>query len=699
MNANLWLELYTGREVNQEQFERFFKPNGPSQKEYIHYCNYEPGLNYSNLYVSLDNNRRVEYVSFYKNVMHDPSRGKANTPEMSLTTSEKKYAKDIFDQCLIDQAIDEIDDIINTAVEQGASYHDFKIIRKTNAGLYYLDPSGKHKILARERVLQALNYSHVHLSILRIPSVAEAFSASFSKLPYEPLFAVLQLVDPRGYFNYQQLEKEYRFDRLKEAVTNRDFEQIDIYADSMVGSEAELPFLFDKPCETGDLELLKHLYAHASVLAFSLNRALDLSLSHGFRNCAIFLLQQRQCFYDLNDDSFYLKQRTTNAYRDNDPELLQLLLKKGFPFINKAKEFLQSLSIDNYAYYLPLNIQIDKTIVENVCKARRFDLLDLIESRADVRISKDDYALSSELLMEEYATFDMEDRFIEGTKRGFQYHSSELFFRCFEIGQKWTNLLIVQGVDINANHGKLLRMACQTRNYEFAKYLIDRGADIHASDQYYCIFEIAALGMKNNRPYTLVPIEELERICMLLLEKGADLEEAVHNQRETSMKLLLTEGSLEIQKYIVDWLSNRGRLNYPDRTNHLPVSYVVGEYARGVDILQYFIQHRSVLNAAEITNDKLLYSTINHKHYDMAALMIEHGANIYEKSAYSGSCMDLLIEKDNAELCKLLVLHGYDISTKNDHGLNPLEYAIKRCAVNCIEYLKSVYQSKELQQS
>ncbi len=687
MNTNFWLELYIGREINQEQFDHFFHPNGQSNEEYIHYCNFEYGPNYTNLYVRLDNNRRVVYATYYKNLMQDPSHGKVTTPEKLLTSFEKKYAKNIFDLCLIDQAKNEIDDILNASVAQRASYNNFIIIRKNNAGLCYLDPSGKQKTLSRDRVLQALDYSHVQLSILRIPSEAEAFSSYFSKMPFEPLYAVLQMVDPTSYSNYLLLEKEYRFDRLKKAIAERDFANIDVFADSMIGNENELPLIFDKPCETCNLDLLKHLYTYASKLDFSLNRALDQSLYYGFRDGAVFLLQQRQCYYDLKEDSYYLRSLTTVAYRNNDLELLLLLLRKGFPFINMALDFLQGLSFDDYPHYLPLNIKIDRPIVENVCKARRFDLLNLIECQADKWISKYDISISSDILMEEYAAFDMEDRFINGIKRGFQYRSCDLFVRCFDIGQKWTNILINEGVDIDNNAGKLLRMACQSCHFELAKYLIDHGADVHITDQYFCIFEIAAQALKKNSFNTLKSKENLERICKLLLENGVDIEEAVHvnRDRETSMQLLLTEGSAEMKKYVVDWLANKNRINTPDQNKHLPVSYVVGQYARDVEILQYFIQHGALMDAAGITNDKLLYSTINYRHYDMIPLMVENGANIYETSAYSGSCMDLLIAADKADMCRVFLTHGYDISLKNQQGFTPLEYAIKHSSFRCIE--------------
>lgn len=183
---SLLLSMYRGRKINREVFSKYFFPNGTSETEFIHEIVGQYDIVAYELYAFISGDA-VDYVDAFKIQDVPVGHGQPRSIEKNLSAAEWKYAYQVFDECFPDQSGDEVQRVIENAFEKKCAYAGYKIDKILKNDITFISPAGTTVKVSKNRIAQAICYSHKDLSILRNPAAAEAFARAFDKKPYEPL--------------------------------------------------------------------------------------------------------------------------------------------------------------------------------------------------------------------------------------------------------------------------------------------------------------------------------------------------------------------------------------------------------------------------------------------------------------------------------------------------------------------------------
>lgn len=699
----IMLDLYKGRVINSPIFEEYFHPNGAGNtKESICYVDNDVDGEYS-IHVYFKYSGIIDRVEFFKADIYG-GHGRPTVNEKKLNASEKKYAYSVLDMCTIEQAVDEVDQVIESAVSNHAEYNGYSIIKRIEDGIQFVSPEGKKSKVRKLIIAKALNYSHVDLQILRDPNYAKEFMALFGKTAYEPVYAVLQGVDEKAYINYPELEREYRFAMLDKAVEAADEKACSDYAEAINYFPGRASKLFRSSVLNNET-MLSALIDAANDDCIDLNAALAEVIWYKNKTAFDYLLNSGKCKPQTGDRLAWNAPMSRAC--DAGYEYVYALLKKGYklPFTSGFR-FLEKLSVDQLVSLIEYGVYLDGDSVNRIIDAGRLDAIkDLITKNGHVpyetvkKIFDSNYtelrALIennpekngfARMLMQYYIEISDRDRFFELIDKGYTFQDTKMFVQAFRNGTDWADKLVENGFDVNQGYGSLLRDACETSDDELAIYLLDNGADPHLRDQYErskILEAVDKLFLYGEEKYP-----NAERICRKLMECGAD--PVAECDRSPSCICYMMQLSTEFKHYLVDWLADHNYLNAPDTTDergvkHVPLYYPLQKYSRDFDedLARYMIEKGAKVDASGITNDKLFYEAAGSCSAEFLALMLERGANVNEES--SNSSLDhAIIAGAPLETIKLFVEAGADInsylpSNNIDHGYATKRYPARSC--------------------
>ena len=165
--------------------------------------------------------------------------------------------------------------------------------------------------------------------------------------------------------------------------------------------------------------------------------------------------------------------------------------------------------------------------------------------------------------------------------------------------------LLERGADIHAHYDYALRWNAEEGHLHIVKYLVERGANIHAQDDY--ALKWSAEGHLD--------------VVKYLVERGAD----IHAQDDMALRFSAEKGYLEIVKYLVE---------------------------SGADIYA--------------RNDEALRESARNGHLNVVKYLVESGADIHAKN---DEALRLSAEKGHLNVVKYLVESGADIHTEDDEAL------------------------------
>ena len=148
----IWYEIYRGRKIKWDSFEQYFDMNGTDESWYIYYVEEDDEPRFE-LHAHIEEDVVVSAEPFKADVYGGHGRPTIN--ERSLTSSEKKYAISIFDECFIDRVGDSIRDIIDNAISSQVEYGGYKIVKSGSDHVVFISPEGS--------LLKAFSENLIHL--------------------------------------------------------------------------------------------------------------------------------------------------------------------------------------------------------------------------------------------------------------------------------------------------------------------------------------------------------------------------------------------------------------------------------------------------------------------------------------------------------------------------------------------------------
>jgi len=196
--------------------------------------------------------------------------------------------------------------------------------------------------------------------------------------------------------------------------------------------------------------------------------------------------------------------------------------------------------------------------------------------------------------------------------------------------------------------------------YDFAKLLLEKGANVNAQNGLTPLMYAAKKGHQN--------------MCQLLLENGANINMQVNNM--TALAHAANHGQLNIACFLIE---KGADVNTKGLT-----ALIAATMSACLDIVDLLIQKGADVNAEYSGRTALTYAA-EHGNFNIAKLLIEKGANV--DAQYDGMTALMYAAKhDHSEIIKLLIANGANINAEYK-GNNAMSYAILNRNVNIVNYL------------
>jgi len=265
--------------------------------------------------------------------------------------------------------------------------------------------------------------------------------------------------------------------------------------------------------------------------------------------------------------------------------------------------------------------------------------------------------------------------------------------------EKNQGMIVRKLLDLNANvnqksmFGSPLAAACKAGNYELAKLLIERGADVHKTDwRKVSLLHNAAAGGD-------------AQIIRLLVASGLEVDVRATNN-ETPLEIAAEKGQADAVRALIELKAD---VNAKDGDDSSPLSVA----ARGgsTEIIRMLLAHGASVDAktffnavdegrleaakmlaeagadvGQIVNSKSpLQAASNRGDLEMAKWLIEKGAPIDRQQGTYRSPMHEAAKEGHLNIIELLIAKGADVNVKAHNGVTPLHDAAK---IGSLEIMK-----------
>jgi len=693
----VWYELYAGRKIKWDSFEKYFDKNGDDETWYIYYIEEDNEPRFE-LHAHIDGDVVVSAEPFKAEVYG--GHGRPTIDEKSLTAAEKKYAISIFDDCFPDRVGSSLGSIIEKALSSQAEFAGYKILKAGADHVAFTSPEGKKVKLNHKLLTRAIDYSHNDLAVLRDAKVVYEFARCFGIKNYEPLAAILFTINPSSYIEYVELERKYRFAKMEEAVNIGDVTKCEEYVDVLCDPNNNVQVFCESAVAQDNKALLVWLIEHITGAKCNLSSVLGTAIKKDNEELFYYLLNSGFVDAAASDSTKWYTPMYVAAYYKENEKYVMPLLQSGFSLAAKTGyRFYSVCTLDEIAALLPYRVEFDQNTVNRIYAENRQDIIATLEQQP-LRFCSPDILFAAYVYCGDFC------KFSAMLKAGYKNNSYELFAKAYNRSSEWTDLWLRYGFDINCNDARLLHNACADLAVDWAIYLLENGADPHLKEKYsQTVFEKAAgfHGYLNAKQQI-----EKERLCKYLLDIGLD--PIMESRRAPSILTYLIGKTEAFDFVLADWLANHNKINLPDLPNDctdikkLPLAYVLDEFSGSYNptVLRYFIERGAVTNAAGLTDDRLFISAC--KLCDLAELklVVSAGANINETSKYyrENGVYIAVTNKRSFEIIEYLVGIGIDVNcvrdafrntkgtVKADSATSVLDIAEKQGNSQLVEFLK-----------
>lgn len=707
----IWYELYSGRKIKWDSFEKYFGKNGNDDTWYIYYIeeDIEPRFE---LHAHIEGDTVISAEPFKAEVYG--GHGRPTIDEKSLTSSEKKYAVSIFDECFPDRVGDLLDGIIEKAMSSQVEYGGYNIFKSGSDAIVFKSPEGKNVKLSYKNLIKAIDYSHIDVAILRDADVIKEFAGCFGIKNYELLAAILLSIDPTDYPEYAELERKYRYSKMEEAIIEGNIELCEKYIDVLTNPKNNVQIICENAVSQNNESLLRWLIEHIPVGNCDLTIILGAAVKRDKTDLFYYLLDSGMVDAARSDSTKWNSPMYIAAYDKGNEKYVIPLLQHGFALPAKiGYRYFNDLSFAELKSLLKYNVEFDLNTVSRIYTEKCEELITAIEKRPlryccegmllHAALKTQNFVLFSEIIQ----TGDLISLANEVVASGFRASATEWFEMAYSNSPEWASALIETGFNINYDDSKLLHNACKDLNVEFAIYLLSHGANPKLKSQYSeTIFEKAA-GFHGY--LTAEQQREKERLCKYLLDFG--LNPVKESRKAPSILTYLLGKTEEFDFVLADWLADHNRINLPDLpeeckdTKHLPIAHILDEFSRhySPNVLRYFINKGAKTNAEGITEDRLFLNACVLCDLPDLQLVVAAGANINETDRYYATNGLYAAVRANRpyEVVKYLVEIGLDVNcvrdafrnthgtTKVDNMTSVLDIAEEKCSSEVVEYLKA----------
>lgn len=265
--------------------------------------------------------------------------------------------------------------------------------------------------------------------------------------------------------------------------------------------------------------------------------------------------------------------------------------------------------------------------------------------------------------------------------------------------------------DLDGRHSTPLHFAAGYNRVPVVEYLLENGAEVHASDKgglvplhnacSYGHYEVTELLVKHGANvnvadlWKFTPLHEAAakgkyEIVKLLLKHGAD---SSKKNRDGATPLdLVRESDQDVADLLrgnaalldaakkgnlarVQRLVSLENINCRDAQgrNSTPLHLAAGY--NNFEVAEYLLENGADVNAQDKGGLIPLHNASSYGHLDIAALLIKHSTVVNATDKWGFTPLHESAQKGRTQLCALLLAHGADPYMKNQEGQTPIELA------------------------
>lgn len=616
----LLLSLYLGRSIDYKKFNEYFSSSPSRKNEFSHEVVDETGFVVYELVADVTDDC-VRQLHVYKSEDLSGLYGRPYAESKQLTSSEWKHAFQVFDECFPDQSAGELDGILKLALENKVSYSGYTITKIKKTTVDFIGPHNTVLSMQKKHISYAVQYSHIELSILFDPSVTDEFISCFTKKPFETVFAVLSVVRPETYTNYDELNFNYRYKRFLNAIQSLDVDRCKEYEDVIRNPECNIQIIGNIISSTDSPDIIEWFFEIVPDRGCSLNGMLCDAIRNNDSE-RIDTIIRKGLFNTSSLDSH----KPMEAAIEMQANVLTLL-KAGF-FLY-SEEYLASLSLDELKEILQYSVCLFESTIKRIISEKRYDIVQMIEEyNKDTR--------SKELLLSVYIASNEYERFKQSVEKymlsGIKLENS-ILESAYKAGKMWSDFLLEKGFDINQASGELLYEACRDAvNADYVIYLLQNGADPYVKREHSStIFELVAKNSGFSNDKTIVP---KEKVCRCLLDLGVD--PIMESTSTPSIITYFMSYSREFKLHLIEWLHEHGRINDYEcqndktRSPHMILSRALDVWNYDPLVLRKLIEYGARADVYEDTEEALFVQACRVCDVDELKLLIHAGANVNE---------------------------------------------------------------------
>ncbi|MEE9572535.1 MAG: ankyrin repeat domain-containing protein, partial [Candidatus Neomarinimicrobiota bacterium] len=170
-------------------------------------------------------------------------------------------------------------------------------------------------------------------------------------------------------------------------------------------------------------------------------------------------------------------------------------------------------------------------------------------------------------------------------------------------------------------------------------------------------------------------------ICKLFIEKGADIH-ATDNSQGTVLHFAAYYGHPEIIKLFID----KGiDANTQDNDGHTPIIWAV--FGKKTNTIDELIKHGADLNPPIRIGRSVLHLAAANSNTEVIKYLLNKGIKIDAKSDYGNTPLFWALRAKNYANTKILIENGADLDIRNNDGYTPISFAVSNNETKMVDLL------------